>query len=75
MTIKELDTIVLTKALPDAAFEPGDVGTVVMIHSDGAGYEIEFTTLTGETLAVVTVPADAVRPVTANEIAHARRVA
>ncbi|HSN71020.1 MAG TPA: DUF4926 domain-containing protein [Steroidobacteraceae bacterium] len=75
MKIKELDSIVLTEALPDAAFEPGDVGTVVMIHGDGAGYDIEFTTSTGETLAVVTVPADAVRPVTANEIAHARRVA
>ena len=75
MTIKELDSVVLTTDLPGAAFQSGDVGTVVLIHADGTGYEIEFTTLTGETLDVVTVPADAVRPVTANEIAHARRVA
>ena len=75
MTIKELDSVVLTKDLPDAAFKSGDVGTVVMVHQGDAGYEIEFTTLTGDTLAVMTVPADAVRPVTANEIPHARRVA
>jgi hypothetical protein len=75
MTIKEVDSVVLTTDLPDAAFKSGDVGTVVMIHQDAAGYEIEFSTLTGDTLAVVTVPASAIRPVTANEIAHARRVA
>ncbi len=48
---------------------------MVLIHSAGAGYEVEFTTLAGETLAVVTVPANAVRPVGDNEIAHVRRVA
>ena len=41
----------------------------------GAGYEIEFVTLAGETVSVVTVPAEAVRPVRAKEIAHARIVA
>jgi len=46
-----------------------------MVHGDGAGYEIEFVTLTGETISVVTVPAWAVRPVRAKEIAHARAVA
>jgi hypothetical protein len=47
----------------------------VMIHAGGAGYEIEFVTLAGETASVVTVPAEAVRPVRAKEIAHARLVA
>ena len=32
-------------------------------------------TLAGETVSVVTVPADSVRPVQQDEIAHARRVA
>jgi hypothetical protein len=36
-----------------------------MIHAGGAGYEIEFVTLAGETVSVVTVPAEAVRPVRA----------
>jgi hypothetical protein len=73
--IKELDPVVLTKSLPEHGLRTGDVGWVVMIHGAGAGYEIEFVTLAGETVSVLTVPADAVRPVRAKEIAHARRVA
>ena len=40
-----------------------------------AGFEVEFATLAGETLAVVTVPANSVRPIDDKEIAHVRRVA
>ena len=73
--IKELDPVVLTEPLPEDGLEAGDVGCVVMIHGDGAGYEVEFVTLAGETVSVVTVPAGAIRPVSAKEIAHARKVA
>jgi hypothetical protein len=40
-----------------------------------AGYDVEFVTLAGETVSVVTIPAQAVRLVRAKEIAHARMVA
>lgn len=70
--ISELDPVVLTRALPEHSLRAGDVGWVTMIHRGGAGYEIEFVTLAGETVSVVTVPAEAVRPVQAKEIAHAR---
>jgi hypothetical protein len=73
--IKELDPVVLTKALPKHGLQAGDVGWIVMVHDGGAGYEVEFVTLAGETVSVVTVPAEAVRPVQGREIAHARRVA
>jgi hypothetical protein len=73
--IKELDPVVLTKSLPEHGLRAGDVGWVVMMHAGGAGYEVEFVTLAGETVSVVTVPAETVRPVRAKEIAHARRVA
>jgi hypothetical protein len=73
--IKELDPVVLTRHLPEHGLRAGDVGWVVMVHAAGAGYEIEFVTLAGETVSVVTVPSDSVRPVQAREIAHARRVA
>ena len=73
--IKELDPIVLTEPLPDQGLQPGDVGWVVMIHAEGAGYEIEFVTLAGETVAVVTLPARSVRPARTKEIAHVRMVA
>lgn len=73
--IKEFDTVVLTKNLPDEGLEAGDVGYVVMIHENGAGFEIEFATIAGETVSVVTVAANAVRPVRPKEIAHVRMVA
>jgi hypothetical protein len=73
--IKVLDPVVLTKDLPEQGLRAGDVGWVVMVHSAGAGYEVEFVTLTGDTISVVTMPAESVRQAEAKEIAHARRVA
>lgn len=73
--IAELDPVVLTTDLPEHGLQAGDVGWVVMVHAAGAGYEVEFITLAGKTVSVVTVPADSIRPVQQNEIAHARRVA
>ena len=73
--IKELDAVVLTNARPEHGLQAGDVGWVVLVHEGGAGYEVEFVTLNGETVSVETLSADAVRPARRNEIAHARRVA
>ena len=75
MTIREHDLVVLTADIPDEGLKQGDVGTVVFVHRAYAGFEVEFATLAGETLAVVTVPANSVRPVGDKEIAHVRRVA
>jgi hypothetical protein len=72
--IKEHDCVVLTKNLPEESLETGDVGTVVHIHKGGAGYEVEFATLTGETVAVVTVLANQVRPLNRRDLAHAREL-
>lgn len=72
--MKELDLAVLRGDLPGRRLKAGDVGTVVLEHRGGEGFEVEFTTLTGSTLAVVTVPADSIRPVGPDEIAHAREV-
>ncbi|HVC51935.1 MAG TPA: DUF4926 domain-containing protein [Stellaceae bacterium] len=73
--LKELDPVVLTQALPEHGLRPGDLGWVVMVHAEEAGYEVEFVTLAGETVSVVTVPAASMRPARAREIAHARAVA
>ena len=72
--IKQFDPVVLTESLPSDGLEAGDVGWIAMIHEDGAGYEVEFVTLSGETVSVATVPSTAVRPVAPKEIAHARLV-
>ena len=70
--IHELDRVVLTEALPELKLERGDIGTVVLVHDNGAGYEVEFVMLTGETHAIATVTANQVRPISRREIANAR---
>ena len=75
MTVREHDLVVLTADIPEENLKQGDIGTVVLLHRAGAGFEVEFATLAGETLAAVTVPANAVRPVGDKEIAHFLRVA
>ena len=71
--IRELDRVVLTADLPEYGLKSGDVGTVVLVH-DGRGYEVEFVALDGETLAVVSVFPQQLRPIGHREIAHARPV-
>ena len=72
--IAELDTVVLTRDLPEQRLRKGDLGAVVHMHRDGAAYEVEFVTLDGGTLALVTLPPDAIRAATGGEIAHVREV-
>ena len=38
--IQELDSVVLTTDLPEYRLERGDIGTVVLLHRDGEGYEV-----------------------------------
>lgn len=72
--IHELDTVVLITDLPEHGLKAGDLGTVVFVHEGGAGYEVEFMTLDGETIAVVSLFAGQVRPIGRREVAHARPV-
>ena len=73
--IKEHDRVVLTSPVPSEGLEAGDVGTVVHVYKDGLAYEVEFTTLTGKTAAVITVEPSGIRPVGKREITHARTLA
>jgi hypothetical protein len=72
--MKELETVVLVKDLPDHRLKSGDVGTVVHVHPKG-GYEVEFVTLGGETLAVVSLTSSDIRRTEKREIPHVRAVA
>ena len=69
----ELDPVVLTVDVPEHHLQRGDVGTVVLTH-EGKGYEVEFVNLQGDTIAVISLSADQVRPVAECEIPHARSV-
>jgi hypothetical protein len=70
--IEEHDRVVLTTRESEAGLEPGDVGTVVHVYSGGEAFEVEFVTLTGDTVAVLTVDRDEVRSVQSRELTHAR---
>ena len=72
--IKELDPIVLAADLTEHGLKEGDIGPVVLTHQGGAGYEVEFVALDGETVAVVSLHANQVRPIAHREIAHARSI-
>jgi ATP-dependent exoDNAse (exonuclease V) alpha subunit len=73
--IQELDRIVLANDLPEYGLKEGDIGTVVLVHQHDKGYEVEFVTLDGETVAVVSLFAAQVRPIGRREIAQARVMA
>ncbi|CAN5881129.1 DUF4926 domain-containing protein [soil metagenome] len=70
--IREFERVVLTRDLPEENLVAGDAGTVVHIYEAGKGYEVEFFSLSGRTLAVSTVMAEDVRPVGDEDITHAR---
>ncbi len=72
--IHELDSVVLTTDIPEHGLREGDVGTVVLVHRGGEGFEIEFVALDGEPVAVVSLFSSQVRPIGQREIIHARKV-
>ena len=59
--IEELASVVLMTDFQNRGRRAGDIGTVVLVHQDGKGYTVEFMTLRGDTVAVVTVAAEQVR--------------
>ena len=73
--INELDSVVLTTDLPEHGLAQGDIGTVVLVHEGGKGCTVEFMTLAGHTVAVVTLLANQVRQIASDEIAHVRHLA
>ena len=72
--INEHDTVVLTEDLANEGLRAGDIGTVVHVHKNGAGYEVEFMTLDGEPITIVSVDAAQVRAVAHRELAHVRSI-
>ena len=68
--IQELDRVVLTTDLPEHGLREGDIGTVVLVHQDSRGHEVEFVTLGGETVAVISLLPAQLRPIGRREIAR-----
>ena len=72
--IKEHDCVVLLADLSEDGLTAGDIGTVVHVHQGGAGYEVEFMTLTGETITVTTLMASHLRSILRHDLAHVREL-
>ena len=72
--IKEHDQVVLTQDLPEHGLFAGDLGVVVMIHGDHAGYELEIFSADGRTIDVVTADAHQVRAVSRRDVLHVREL-
>ena len=71
--------VVLTRDLPEHRLRAGDVGVIVEQYpataDNSEGYELEFFSATGQTIAVVSVPAAAVREANPHEVLSVREVA
>ena len=74
-TINELDPVALTGDLPVHGLKRGDVGTAVLVHGEGAAFEVEFVGYDGRTVALVTLEREQVRPLQAGDIPHVRELA
>jgi Domain of unknown function (DUF4926) len=72
--MQELERVALTQAIPEHNLEVGDIGMIVHIYGEHKGYEVEFVTLSGELVALVSVYPEQIRQLEDDEIASARRV-
>jgi len=72
--IQELDTVVLKHDIREHGLKAGDIGAVALSHGDGEAFEVEFVTGEGETVAVLTLRAQELRSMQAQEILHAREL-
>ena len=70
----EMDTVVLTRDVPEHGLMKGDVGVVVHVYEGPPAYEVEFVTAEGKTVAVLTLREGEIRPVRAREILHTREL-
>jgi hypothetical protein len=65
MPFEMFGDVIVTRDFPALGLHVGDVGTIVERHvvpdAREEGYSVEFFNMTGNTVAVVTVPASALR--------------
>ncbi len=73
--VRELETVVLRRDVPEHGLKKGDVGAVVHRYSDQAAFEVEFVAAEGKTIAVLTLTEVDIRPMGSGEILHARMLA
>lgn len=73
MSIRELDTVVLERDVPEHGLRRGDLGAVVHLNVD-ASLEVEFVRASGRTQALVQLTASDVRAVRDGDLPAVRTV-
>ena len=72
--VRELDTIVLSHDLAEHGLRRGDIGAVVRCYEKNRAFEVEFVTGAGETVALLTLASDDIRPIGNTEILRVREL-
>jgi len=73
--IKEHDQVVLLHDIFEKDLKRDDIGTVIHIYPKTEAFEVEFTTLGGQTIAVATLKSSEIRETDSRDIPHARILA
>jgi Domain of unknown function (DUF4926) len=73
--IRELGTVVLVHDICKYGLRRDDIEAVVQCYNDERAFVVEFVTGEGETIAVLTLTGDNIRPIGRKEILHVREVA
>jgi ATP-dependent exoDNAse (exonuclease V) alpha subunit len=72
--IKLYSEIVLMNDKPSVGLLKGDVGIVVEIYGNNEGYEVEFMTKEGRTVAVETLDVSEIRAISTRDMLHIREL-
>ena len=73
--IQEHDQVVLLSNIPEKDLKKDDIGTVIHIYPDKKAYEVEFSTLSGKTIAVQLLKGHQIREINSQDLPHTRIVA
>lgn len=73
MRFKELETVVLSRDLPEHGLREGDLGAVVQVYEPN-GVEVEFVSASGKTEALVTLKVTDLRAVRDGDLIAVRRM-
>ena len=72
---QELEMVVLTHDVAEYWLKRGDIGTVVHLYASGEACEVEFVNARGDTVALLTLETQDIRPLQGLEILHVRELA
>jgi hypothetical protein len=72
--MQEMERVALTEDMSEHGLKAGDIGMILHIYGNHQGYEVEFVSLNGDLIALVSVYPNQIRQLESDEIASARRV-